>query len=198
MFEGFGASYSAESPLVLNDFNLSIRLEEKIGICGRSGSGKSSALASLFHLLEYRDGSIQIDGVDVSTIQRETLRASLNVIPQEPWWITTESVRFNMDPWGALKSPLNNLGTGVHAADRDAAFISALSRCQVWHVIAAKGGLDAIMTPDFLSHGQRQLFCLARAMLRQSKVVVLDEVSANVKHTHVGRAGLRHIQLAFA
>ena len=173
-FSRFGASYSEDSALVLDDVNLKIRLGEKIGICGRSGSGKSSTLASLFHLLEYRSGKIQVDGVDISTVPREELRAKLNVIPQEPWWVTTESVRFNMDPWGASHSEFTT------PLDRDAMFISALSRCQVWHIINEKGGLDAIMTPDFLSHGQRQLFCLARAMVRHSKVVVLDEVSASV------------------
>jgi ATP-binding cassette, subfamily C (CFTR/MRP), member 1 len=168
-FEKFSASYSANAPLVLDGIDLSLKKEEKLGICGRSGSGKSSALASLFHLLEFRSGSIVIDGVDISCMPRETLRCRLNVIPQEPWWITTETVRTNMDPWHSINS-----------SDRDAAYVSALRRCQVWQVIEAKGGLDAVMTPDFLSHGQRQLFCLARALLRQSKVVVLDEVSANV------------------
>ncbi|RVX70090.1 hypothetical protein B0A52_06262 [Exophiala mesophila] len=173
-FRGFEASYSIQSPLVLRDIDLRIRLGEKIGICGRSGSGKSSMLASLFHLLEFRNGSIVVDGVDASTIPRETLRSRLNVIPQEPWWVTTDTVRFNMDPWGA------NDAAGKTPLARDADFISALKKCQIWHVIEDKGGLDAVMTPEFLSHGQRQLFCLARAILRESKVVVLDEVSASV------------------
>lgn len=173
-FSRFGASYSMDSSLVLNDIDLSIRQGEKLGICGRSGSGKSSMLASLLHLLEFRAGAIVIDGVDASKIPRETLRSRLNVIPQEPWWVTTETVRFNMDPWNATSTE------STTPMDRDAMFISALKRCQIWHIIKEKGGLDAIMTPEFLSHGQRQLFCLARATLRQSKVVVLDEVSASV------------------
>ena len=176
-FKQFAASYSDNSDLVLKGVDLRVRFGEKLGICGRSGSGKSSMLASLFHLLEFRDGQIQIDGVDIAHIPRETLRGKLNVIPQEPWWITTESVRFNMDPWNAANTTFD---TPLGRSDKDVMFISALSRCQIWHVIQEKGGLDVVMKPDFLSHGQRQLFCLARAMIRQSKVIVLDEVSASV------------------
>ena len=83
----FAASYSEKSDLVLDNINLDIRAGEKVGICGRSGSGKSSLLASLLHLLEFRDGAIAVDGQDLAFIPRETVRQRLNVIPQEPYFV---------------------------------------------------------------------------------------------------------------
>lgn len=161
----FAASYNSSSDLVLKGVDLIIRPGEKLGICGRSGSGKSSMLASILHLLEFREGSITIDGQDLATVPRDLLRQRLNAIPQEPFWVSTETVRFNLNPWSDTQRD-------------DAVLINTLKRCQIWDVIEQKGGLDMKMTSDSLSHGQRQLFCLARSLLRKSKIVILDEVSS--------------------
>ncbi|OJJ66267.1 hypothetical protein ASPBRDRAFT_189063 [Aspergillus brasiliensis CBS 101740] len=166
-FHDFAAAYSSSAPLVLRDISLTIQPGEKIGLCGRTGSGKSSLLAALFHLVEYRQGWVKVDGQDLAHLSRSELRESVNIITQEPLCIHSETVRFNLDPWGATSQD-------------DAVLIGALEKCQLWSVIEAKGGLNAILKTEFLSQGQWQLFCLARAILRKSKLVVLDEVSSSV------------------
>ncbi|GKZ31963.1 hypothetical protein AbraIFM66950_000962 [Aspergillus brasiliensis] len=166
-FHDFAAAYSSSAPLVLQDISLTIQPGEKVGLCGRTGSGKSSLLAALFHLVEYRQGWVKVDGQDLAQLSRSELRESVNIITQEPLCIHSETVRFNLDPWGATSQD-------------DAVLIGALEKCQLWSVIEAKGGLNAILKTEFLSQGQWQLFCLARAILRKSKLVVLDEVSSSV------------------
>lgn len=164
-FSKVSASYAANSDPVLRDFSLSISAGQKIGVCGRSGSGKSSLISTLFRMLEIsEDSSITIDGIDITSIQRQVVRERLNAIPQEPIFITG-SVRLNADP--------NNQHT-----DND--IIEAIKKVQLWNIVDQKGGLDADLDAEFFSHGQRQLFCLARAILRKSKLVILDEATSSV------------------
>jgi ATP-binding cassette subfamily C (CFTR/MRP) protein 1 len=164
-FRTVSASYSPGSDLVLRNFSMSIAAGQKIGICGRSGSGKSSLVSTLFRMLEITDeSSITIDGVDITSLPRQFVRERLNAIPQEPIFITG-NVRLNADPFGQ---------------HTDMAIIRAIEKVKLWELVQQKGGLDAELDTEFFSHGQRQLFCLARAILRKSKVVILDEATSSV------------------
>ena len=159
------ATYSRDRDPALHHVNLAIPAGQKLGICGASGSGKSSFVATLFHLLEITEGTVIVDGIDISTIPRSMLRERLTVIPQDPVFLNG-TVRQNLDP--------------LHRAGAEAAK-TVLEKVGLWRIVSLAGGLDVQMNAEeMLSHGQRQLFCLARALLRKSKVVVMDEVSASV------------------
>ncbi|OQE74121.1 hypothetical protein PENNAL_c0084G03585 [Penicillium nalgiovense] len=165
-FNNVIASYQSSSSRALDDISLSIRPGTKVGVCGRSGSGKSSLISSLFRLIELTSGRIVIDGLDISTIRRNSLRAQLNCISQEPFLLPTCSVRLNVDP-----------GSGLD----DEVLINALQKVKLWDVIEGLGGLDAIITAQTFSPGQKQLLCFASAMVRpEGKILILDEATSSI------------------
>lgn len=125
-------------------------------------SGKSSLILTIFRMIELSSGSISIDGVDLSTIPRQEIRSRITGVAQDPFLIKG-SVRLNADPGSACT---------------DEAIRDALKIVQLLHIIDEKGGLDVKVEELHLSHGQKQLFCLARAMLRPSTILVLDEATS--------------------
>jgi len=115
-------------------------------------------------MIEISSGTISIDSQDLSLILRETVRSCLNIVPQEPFFLHG-TIRLNLDPSCSTTTPLIE---------------TALKRVALYDLVISKGGLDVHMNEEFLSHGQRQLFCLARALLRPGKILALDEVTSSI------------------
>ncbi|OWK61874.1 Multidrug resistance-associated protein 1 [Lonchura striata] len=166
-FRGYSLRYREDLDLVLKNINVTISGGEKIGIVGRTGAGKSSLTLGLFRINEAAEGEIIIDGINIAKIGLHDLRFKITIIPQDPI-LFSGSLRMNLDPFDQHSD--EDIWRSLELAHLKN-FVSSLPD-KLNHE-CAEGG-------ENLSVGQRQLVCLARALLRKSKILVLDEATAAV------------------
>lgn len=166
-FSNVSLKYRPTTEIVLDKLSFKVQRGEKVGVVGRTGAGKSTICLSISRIVEIFEGIIEIDGVDIHQIALDDLRGRITVIPQDPTMFTG-TLKFNLDPEGKID---------------DSEIEDLLKKAQLENILY--GDPDGIYQKisengQNLSSGERQLICICRAILRKSKIVILDEATANI------------------
>ncbi|CAH6719287.1 oligomycin resistance ATP-dependent permease Yor1p [[Candida] jaroonii] len=187
-FKNVSLNYRPGLPLVLKDLNFNVYPGEKIGICGRTGAGKSSIMTALYRLSELQSGSILIDGLDISDMGLFELRSRLSIIPQDPV-LFQGTIRKNLDPFNEstdekLWDSLRRSGL-IDSQVLDQVKVTKYDpKNKIEHDKLHKFHLDQLVDDDGenFSLGERQLIALSRALVRNSKILILDEATSSVDY----------------
>jgi ABC-type multidrug transport system fused ATPase/permease subunit len=172
--EDLTVKYSPDTPAILRNISFKSNPYEKIGIVGRTGSGKSTLTLSIFRFMDPTSGFIKIDGVDIQNVGLYDLRSRITIIPQDPV-LFSGTIRSNLDPFGERD---------------DMSLWTALKRSHLIDEQTVGGGDEQKITLESSvvenganwSQGQRQLISLARALVKRSNLIILDEATSNVDH----------------
>ena len=168
-FENYSVRYRPNTEIVLKKLNFSVNGNEKVGVVGRTGSGKSTICLCLFRILEPLTGTIYIDDEDITTIGLDLLRKNITIIPQDPC-LMEGTLKYNIDPFNKVSNE---------------EIISILKKIGFEYTESDDKILDRKIEQSGtnLSVGEKQLVCICRAILRKSKIVVMDEATANIDMT---------------